>query len=422
MKRCILIFASLACSWAQSRKLTLQEAEAIALQNHPRISAARNRAEAAGLVPQQVRAENLPYAVGNVTGAGALDQSRIAAGGLNNPLIYDRLSAGVNAGMVIADFGRNKELVESAKSRAGSQRELTESTRAEIVFQVDRAFFALLKANALVQVAKKTVEARQLVADQLAELVKSKLKSTLDASFANVNLAEAILLLEQQQNEEGSAQAGLAAAIGANVEERYEPVDDTPLIPPDNDLTSMIQRAEQKRPELASLRLEAIAARQFTRAEERLKMPTITALSSVGVIPAHVAELSTRWAAVGVNMTIPLFNGHLFDSRKAQAELQARAAADRVKDFELQVAREVRVAYLNALSAHQRVGLAAKFLDQSAMALDLAKTRYELGLSSIVELSQAELGLTRAELAVASARFDYLARRAELNYQLGENR
>ena len=117
-------------------------------------------------------------------------------------------------------------------------------------------------------------------------------------------------------------------------------------------------------------------------------------------------------------MTIPIFNGHLFESRKAQAELQARAAADRVKDAELQVSREVRVAYLNALSAHQRVGLAAK----SALALDLAKTRYELGLSSIVELSQAELSLTRAELAVASARYDYLARRADLNFQIGENR
>ena len=89
---------------------------------------------------------------------------------------------------------------------------------------------------------------------------------------------------------------------------------------------------------------------------------------------------------------------------------------------ELQVSREVRVAYLNALSAHQRVGLAAKLLDQSAMSLDLAKTRYELGLGSIVELSQAELSLTRAELAVASARYDYLARRADLNFQLGENR
>ena len=422
MKRTFLWITIAACAQAQPQILTLKQAEELALHNHPRISAARNRAEAAALVPDQIRADNLPFITGNVTGAGALNRSRIAAGGLNNPVIYDRFASGINAGVVITDFGRNKDLVESARSRAGSQRELTETARAEIVFQVDRAFYALLRAQALSKVADKTVTARKLVADQVGELVKSNLKSTLDGSFANVNLAEATLLLEQQHNEEESAQASLAAALGAITQERYEPVDDNPLTPPDDDLAAMIQRASQKRPELASLRLDETAARQFARAESRLKMPTITALTSVGVMPAHVAELSNRWAAIGANMTIPIFNGRLFESRKAQAELQARAAADRVKDAELQVSREVRVAYLNALSAHQRVGLAAKLLDQSAMSLDLAKTRYELGLGSIVELSQAELSLTRAELAVASARYDYLARRADLNFQLGENR
>ena len=422
MKRTFLWIAIAACAQAQPQILTLKQAEELALHNHPRISAARNRAEAAALVPDQIRADNLPFITGNVTGAGALNRSRIAAGGLNNPVIYDRFASGINAGVVITDFGRNKDLVESARSRAGSQRELTETARAEIVFQVDRAFYALLRAQALSKVADKTVTARKLVADQVGELVKSKLKSTLDGSFANVNLAEATLLLEQQHNEEESAQASLAAALGAITQERYELVDDNPTTPPDDDLSAMVQRASQKRPELASLRLDETAARQFARAESRLKMPTITALTSVGVMPAHVAELSNRWAAIGANMTIPIFNGRLFESRKAQAELQARAAADRVKDAELQVSREVRVAYLNALSAHQRVGLAAKLLDQSAMSLDLAKTRYELGLGSIVELSQAELSLTRAELAVASARYDYLARRADLNFQLGENR
>lgn len=422
MKRTFLWIAIAACAQAQPQRLTLKQAEEIALNNHPRISAARNRAEAAALVPDQLRADNLPFVTGNVTGGAALDRSRIAAGGLNNPVIYDRFASGINAGVVITDFGRNKELVESARSRAGSQRELTETARAEIVLQVDRAFYALLRAQALLKVADKTVVARKLVADQVGELVKSKLKSTLDGSFANVNLVEATLLLEQQHNEEESAQASLAAALGAITQERYELVDDNPITPPDDDLSAMVQRASQKRPELASLRLDETAARQFARAESRLKMPTITALTSVGVMPAHVAELSNRWAAIGANMTIPIFNGRLFESRKAQAELQARAAADRVKDAELQVSREVRVAYLNALSAHQRVGLAAKLLDQSAMSLDLAKTRYELGLGSIVELSQAELSLTRAELAVASARYDYLARRADLNFQLGENR
>ena len=107
---------------------------------------------------------------------------------------------------------------------------------------------------------------------------------------------------------------------------------------------------------------------------------------------------------------------------RERRRLQARAATDRVKDAEVQVAREVRVAYLNARSAHQRLGLTAQLLAQARLALDLAQSRYELGLSSIVELSQAQLALTNAEIAGASARFEYLSRRADLSFQLGENR
>jgi outer membrane protein len=404
------------------QRLTLQEAEAIGLRNHPRISAQRYRAEAAALAPNQVRAEALPFATGAVTGVTALDRSRVAAGGLNNPIIYQRLGTGVTGGQMLTDFGRNKNLVRSAESRAEAQREVTELTRAEVVLQVDRAFYGLLRAQAVLRVAEKTVDARQLVVDQVDALAKNSLRSTLDVSFANVNLAEATLNLEQQRNEAESAQANLAAALGGSGEERFEPVDDAAAGPLNEDLNDLLQRATAKRPELASLRFEETAARQFASSESRLWAPTVSAMGSFGGMPAHVEELRGGWAAAGVNVSIPIFNGHLFRTRKLQADLMTRAAADRVRDAELSVKREVRVAYLGALSAHQRMGLAAKLLDQSRLALDLAKTRYELGLGTIVELSQAELGLTRAEIAETSARYEYLARRAELNFHVGENR
>ncbi len=405
-----------------AERLTRQQAEELALRNHPRISAQRNRAEAAAQAPNMVRAEMLPQASANLTGAGALDRSRIAAGGLNNPIIYDRVASGVTGSQILTDFGRNRELVHSAESRAAVQRELTEATRAEVILQVDRAFYGLLRAQSVLRVAEQTVQARQLVADQIDALAKSSLRSTLDVSFSKVNLAEAALTLEQQRNEAEAAQANLQAALGTGTNERYELVDEEPMVDLAADLDAMLDRAVRQRPELAALRQDETAARQFARAESKLWLPTVSALASVGVTPARVDELRGGWAAAGVNVNVPVFNGHLFKARRTQAELLTRAAADRVKDAEIQVKREVRVAYLNARSAQQQLGLAEKLREQSRLALDLAKARYELGLSSIVELSQAELGLTRAEIAGASARYDYLARRADLSFQLGDNR
>ena len=61
-----------------------------------------------------------------------------------------------------------------------------------------------------------------------------------------------------------------------------------------------------------------------------------------------------------------------------------------------------------------------QLLDQSNLALDLAQTRYKLGLSGIVELSQAQLAQTQAEIGYANARYSYQIALAALSYQTGQ--
>ena len=86
--------------------LTLQEAQKIAVQNNPRVSAARYNAEASKEVPKEFRSNYQPTVFGSLTGAGASDGSRVAAGALNNPVIYDRFASGIGVSQFITDFGR----------------------------------------------------------------------------------------------------------------------------------------------------------------------------------------------------------------------------------------------------------------------------------------------------------------------------
>ena len=120
-----------------------------------------------------------------------------------------------------------------------------------------------------------------------------------------------------------------------------------------------------------------------------------------------------------MNVNVPVFNGGLFKARRSEAELRARSAAQSVKDLENRVMRDVRVAYLNAKTGFERVGLTAQLLDQAKLALDLAQSRYDLGLSSIIEVSQAQLNLTSAQIGSAAAKYDYQTQRAMLDYQVG---
>jgi outer membrane protein len=181
----------------------------------------------------------------------------------------------------------------------------------------------------------------------------------------------------------------------------------------------LISEAIQKRPELSDLRLEQQAAQRFEQAERALAYPSIGLVGTAGFAPAAQQAIPGHFGAVGVNLNIPVLNGGLFKARRSEAEFRTRAAVENVKDLENRVVRDVRVAYLNAKTAYQRVGLTAQLLDQAQLALDLSQSRYDLGLSSIIELSQAQLNLTGAQIASASARYDYQTQRSLLDYQVG---
>ena len=420
----IVLLAAAAAGQAQvPQPLTLKQAEQIALQEHPAITSARLTAQAAGQVPAQYRSNYFPQLFGSVTGAGASDGSRIAAGSLNNPVIYDRLATGFTVSQMITDFGRTGNRVASARLQASAEQQNTEAARAQVVLQVDRAYYALLRARNVLTVAQETVKARQLVADQISALAQSKLKSTLDVSFANVNLSEAKLLLASAENEVKAAAAELSTAMGYPSARDFDLKDEPMPGPLPDDVQPMISEAMQSRPELRSLRLEESAAERTVKAERAEWFPTISTIASAGYIPGHEDLLQTsRYSALGVNVNIPVLNGGLFKARTAEAQFKAQADTEKVKDLENRVARDVRVAYLNAKTAYERVGLTAQMLDQARLALDLARSRYEIGLGSIVELSQAQLNAKSAEIASVGAKYDYQAQRALLDYEVGVNR
>jgi len=294
-----------------------------------------------------------------------------------------------------------------------------QTTRADVLLQVHRAYFSVLRSSSILKVAQETVAARQVVVDQVTALAKSKLKSELDVSFANVNLGEAKLLLIQAQNDLKAGHAELAAALGYAGERTFELTDEALPATPLPDLSQAVVEAMRDSPELAALGFRRDAAERFAKAEEDLWLPSISALGGAGIVPVHGSNLLNRFAAVGLNINVPIFNGHLFSARRAEAKLKFQAEEQNLLNLQDEIARDVRVAWLNADTAFQRLGLTKQLLDQASQALDLAQTRYNLGLGSIVELSQAQLSETQAEIAQSSAKYEYQIQRSILDHQLG---
>ena len=428
----VILLSGLACGNASAQNivattpavqsLTLSEAEKIAVQNHPEIQAAQDVAEAASQQTRQVRSAYYPTAFGSVTGAEAENNSRVAAGALNNPIIFNRYSNGVQVNQLVTDFGRTHELVKSSNLRAKAEEEGIVTSRAYVLLRVDRSYYGVLKAQAVLKVARETVKDRQLVSDQITALAQNKLKSGLDVSFANVDLAQAQLLLVQAQNDLQASYAALADALGYADERVFQLSEvENPAGPP-ADETTAIQQALRDRPELIGGRLEVSSAQSYVTAERDLWLPTISAVGVAGLTPIHQPELAPRYAAGGFNVNIPLFNGHLYGALRGEADAQARAQEQYLRSEQNGIVRDVQKAWLDANSGYQRLGLTNQLLEQASKAVELAQARYKLGISSIIELSQAQLNQTQAEIAQASARYDYQAELAALAFQSGQIR
>jgi outer membrane protein len=403
--------------------LTLSEAERIAIQNNPDISVAHLVALAQGQVVREVRSAWMPTLTGDLTAADAHQNTRITAGLLNNPSVYQRAAGGLTVSELITDFGRTHNLVLSARSSAQAQLENEHATEQDITLTVDQAFYQALTAQTVLKVAQQTVAERNATAEQVGALTKAKLRSNVDLSFAQVQLSQAQLLLLDARNQAQTAMAALNTVLGFEQDKQYQLVDQTPSnpAPPPTDPELLVRQAFTSRPDLAAANDNFTAAKEYSKAERDLWMPTVSALAAVGGTPVRADQIQSPWyGAAGANISIPIFNGFLFNAREQEAKFRANAAQQQVRSMRNNIARDVRTAVLNAQDAFQRISVTEQMLNQSNLALDLSQRRYQLGLSSIVELTQAQLAQTQAQIAESNARYGYATALAVLRYQLGQ--
>lgn len=411
-----------------STPITRSEAEETALRSNPRITASHLLALAAGQVTRQTRSNELPQITGNMTAEKAEDGSRIGAGaGLASSRLYTHAGTGGNLSQLLTDFGHTRDLVASNRLQQKAQDQTTVATQQDVLMATDQAFYRLLNAQSLLDVAKATVQARGNVQTLTQALTKTALKSDLDLNVAAADLSQSQLLQIDAEDAVASASAALAALLAAPPDTLYRATEDASSAPPPppepGSSATMNSTAQAQRPDLLALKLNAQAFQKFAKAQALQQLPSISAVATGGVTPVRPdgTVFAPNWfAAAGVNLTLPIFTGFRITAQAEEARLREKATEKQAQDLSNSIARDVRIALLNAETAFRRIAVADQFRNQTAQALALAQTRYKLGLSSIVELSQAQLQSTQAAVAAVNARYDYLLSLRSLDYARGQ--
>jgi len=405
---------------ASEPDLTLAQAETLALANQPRMLAAQLRAKASAQRINESRSALFPTASFNATGVRVADTgTATAAGAITTSSISDRFAYGGSLVQLITDFGRTSALIASTRSTTDAQADLATLTSARVKLNVREAYYQVLGLEAVLQAAREALDNRKLISRQIGALAQSELRSTLDVNFAGVLESEAELAVvraesavHQQRNHLASTM-GLATLVVAPLVDVAMPG----ALPPD--ASDLVAQADAQRADLNAAQAQQKAAAEFAESEKRLSYPTLTAAAAGGEIPFHDHTLHDNYAAAGFNLNIPVFNGGLFAARHNEAALEANARARDAEELKLEVNEQVRNAWYQADEAYRSLDVSARLVAQSKEALRLAKARYDAGLGSIVELNEAQLNETSAEIEAADANYMYLTRRAELDYAAG---
>lgn len=415
-------------------KLGLERAIAIALQYHPAGLAARSRMEAAGERVGEAKAALLPQVYGvaeylRSTDNGIGDTAYLAAPGVArapttgrhvNDLAetFDNYLAGVSAYQYLFDFGRTRGRIEQRDAQADAARARLDLTDLDLVYQVSKAYFDLVAANEIVRVFETAVAQRQQHVEEARVKARAGLRPEIDTVTAESDLARTKLNLVNARNRQATAKVTLenAMGIGASTPE-YELAETLTYGPIPDPVDVYLRRALAARPDLKMLEDEARAVGAEVTEYRGEALPSIGAVAGYSVRGQTDTPGNNFYG--GLLVTWPIFTGFLTDHEVAEAKLRQDAVTHAMEDLRQQIVLQVKSAFLDWQASLERIAQAERTLAASRAELDLAEKRYEVGLGSIIELTDAQRRFTEDKAQQVQALAGFSVAKAALDRNTG---
>ena len=406
--------------------LSLNEAIQAAIKHHPSLQREEKVILAAEAKMRQSQADFMPQVDAAAVGtAGSLRMNAVMnpGGSLIKTNSLDFVS-GLTLRQRLFDFGQTAHRVGANRSATEALQHRRLAQRALVILNARHAYLNSLKQYRLVQIAERTVEERQVVVRQLTALYEQQLKSKLDLDLVHVELSNAELVLIRAQNDLRASFAMLNNAMGVQGESVYELEDIKSTITPQRPLKELIKVSLEQRPELQELDARLRATSQNIKAAQSTNLPTVNAMGSVGYRSASSDQERTDgfWSA-GAGVSVPLFTGFLIENQVKEAMANHHQVEASRRDIAQQISLEVTQIYLDVATYEKQIAVVEELVNRTKETLELAKKRYQLGLGSIVEVTQAEVAVANARTTHAEARYNYLMALATMDYAIGvENR
>jgi outer membrane protein len=434
-----LVFA-IGGAWADEppiragEKLTLERAVALALAYHParlaaqsRLGAARERIGEArsALLPQVYGAAQYLRAtdngIGDTTYLGAPGIPRVPSQGRHvNQLTetFNNYLSGISAYQYLFDFGRTRGLIAQRDAEADAERARLHLVDLDLIYAVAKAYFDLVAADKIVGVYETAVVQRQQHLDAAQVKARAGLRAEIDVYTAQSELARAKLHLVSARNDAATARALLDNAMGLGERTLEYTQDDTlGYAAIGQPLAHYLAEAFVGRPDLTMLEDEARAAGAEIVQARGQGLPSIGAVAGYDV-RGQDATPGNNFRA-GVVITWPIFTGFLTQHEAEEARLRQDAIAHGIQELRQEIVLQVKSAFLDWTASLERIHHAERTVAASRVEFDLAQKRYDMGLGSIIELTDAQRRLTEDSAEYVNALAGFSIAKAALARSIG---
>jgi len=385
-----------------------------ALANHPLIGEADAEVRAAAARRGQVASVQLPQ-VDARAGVSWLEAHSTASGE------QVRSTASNVQGTVtqlVTNFGRTGASLAQAGDLAGAAAQSARWTRVEVAFNAGVAYFNVLRAVNLQTVRRETVLQRESLQRQAQAFFDAGLKARIDVVRAEANLYQARAEAASADHDAHTARLILLNQMGIDSPADFELAGAPDIAEAAGTTEDWLNEAEKNHPDLSALRLRLAAARNARLAAQRGNNPSITANGRLGWSGTDELPADRGWA-IGAEVSVPLFDGHLTSQQTAEAEAGVAAAEFALGNRTRQVRLLVEQASQSMRDAVERLAAREKQREAFAENLRLATGRYEAGAADIIEIVDAQIQMTIAETNVVETRFDQALALAALYRALG---
>lgn len=404
--------------------LKLDEAVLIALENHPSLKAARERIAAQRAVLGQQMAAYYPTI--SLSNLYRTSQASTSGGASSASEAYTSLA---NLSFTIFNFGKREGAVQAARDTLSAVGYNYRTTADGVILGVKQAYYVYLGAKALVKVREETVKSRDLLVRQARGFYEVGTRARIDVVRAESNLYNAQADLIATENAVKVAWATLKNALGLR-EFPERPLAEeaiTTTIP--HTLDEAREIAYATRPELKSFEAQRKAQDQNVAVARRGHLPDLILDANYG--RRHVSNetqngrtlntfpLQPTWA-VGLTLTIPIFDGFRTTNRVEETLHNYYVITALEEQQRQQVALEVEQSYLRVVEITERIKANEAAAKAAKENLDLATGRYQVGVGSIIEVTDAQTIYTDAQTTYIRAGYELKIAEAQLARAMGK--